>query len=630
MTTGDIAVGASEGLRARSRAWPGWTGLIRRPVGVHLAVLIGYLAAGIAVTWTRAIYLTEHVLPGDARDPGLFVWDFWWMARSVVHLSNPWYTHYLAAPVGAPLAFHTLMPLPGVLMTPVTLLCGPSFTYNLLSAAAPGLMCYAMYRAARLWLPSQTGAIAAGAFFGLSTMMTWNAWFEIQAALGAIFLPLALEASVRLRRRPGWRQATILGVVLGAALLTDQESAILAGVIAALAVLPWLASRPADGGPSAWARLRSAAIAAVVTVVVASPQLIAMMQQTADAAVPQGALAADYMNSGANLQQIFAPSPRVAFFGLTALAADYHHAGSSLTFTAYGVVLTLLALFGLAVCWRKHGARALGLLWLGATITALGTGIVIGGHRYVPLGQVWHGIHVSVIMPYTWMVRVPFLSSFREANRITELGLVPAALLAGAAVNWLRYRSRPVLVVVLALASLEAGSVGAHSGPTPLVTMPAAMPALDRPIAADHSGSIVVDIPFGVRSAVPLPDEGAGFNPEAEVQATADGHPRAIAYISRLPESEEAAIRRHAFYAYLLDAQQAPSSLYRELFGASRADSVRLAAARTDVRRSDIGWAIVWSSTPVIVHYLTAVGFRFDYRADGAAVYRMPSAHDAR
>jgi hypothetical protein len=632
MTTGDIAVGVSEGLPARSRAWSGWTGLIRRPVGVHLAVLIGYLAAGIAVTWTRAIYLTEHVLPGDARDPGLFVWDFWWMARSVVHLGNPWYTHYLAAPAGAPLAFHTLMPLPGVLMTPVTLVYGPSFTYNLLSAAAPGLMCYAMYRAARLWLPSQTGAIAAGAFFGLSTMMTWNAWFEIQAALGAIFLPLALEASVRLRRRPGWRQATILGVVLGAALLTDQESAILAGVIAALAVLPWLASRPADGGPSAWARLRSAAIAAVVTVVVASPQLIAMMQQTADAAVPQGALAADYMNSGANLQQVFAPSPRVAFFGLTALAADYRHAGSSLTFTAYGVVLTLLALFGLAVCWRRHGARALGLLWLGATITALGTGIVIGAHRYVPLGQLWHGIHVSVIMPYTWMVRVPFLSSFREANRITELGLVPAALLAGAAVNWLRYRSRPVLVVVLALASLEAGSVGAQSGPTPLVSMPTAMPALDRPIAADHSGSIVVDIPFGVRSAVPLPDEGAGFNPEAEVQATADGHPRAIAYISRLPESEEAAIRRHAFYAYLLDAQQAPSSLYRELFGASRADSVRLAAARTDVRRSDIGWAIAWSSTPVIVHYLTAVGFRLDYRADGATVYRRPTgpAHDAR
>jgi hypothetical protein len=631
MTAGDVAVGLSEGLLARARAWLRRAGFIRGPVGVHLAVLIGYLAAGIAVTWTRAIYLTEHVLPGDARDPGLFVWDFWWMARSVVHLSNPWYTHYLAAPVGVPLAFHTLLPLPGVLMTPVTLLYGPSFTYNLLSAAAPGLMCYAMYRAARLWLPSQTGAIAAGAFFGLSTMMTWNAWYEIQAALGAIFLPLALEASVRLRRRPGWRQATILGVVLGAALLTDQESAILAGFLAALALLPWLASRPADGAPSRWVKLRSAAIAAVVTVVVASPQLIAMIQQTADAAVPQGALAADYMNSGANLQQIFAPSPRVAFFGLTVLAADYRHGGSSLTFTAYGVVLTLLALFGLAVCWRRHGTRALGLLWLGATITALGTGIVIGAHRYVPLGQLWHGIHVSVIMPYTWMVRVPFLSSFREANRITELGLVPAALLGGAAVNWLRYHAKRILIVVLALAVLEAGSVGANAGPTTLVTMPTAMPALDGPIAADHSGSIVVDIPFGVRSAVPLPDEGAGFNPEAEVQATADGHPRAIAYISRLPESELVAVRRHPFYADLLEAQQAPSALYDDLFTARSGDPARLAAARLDARRMDLGWAIAWSSTSLIVHYLTAVGFRFDYRADGATVYRMPAAaaHDA-
>jgi hypothetical protein len=625
MTAGDITLGRSEGLPTGEQARSRWIGVARGPVGVHVAVLIAYLAAGVAVTWTRAVYLVEHVLPGDARDPGLFVWDFWWMARSVEHLSNPWYTYYQAAPVGAPLAFHTLMPLPGVLMAPVTILYGPSFTYNLLSAAAPGLICYAMYRAARLWLPSQTAAIAAGAFFGLSTMMTWNAWYEIQGALGAIFLPLALEAAVRLRRRPGWRQATILGVVLGAALLTDQESAIMAGFVAILAVLPWLIGRPDDGGRVAWDRLRSAAIAAVVTLVVASPQLIAMVQQAHDSAVPQGVLASDYLNSGANLQQIFAPSPRVAFFGLTALARDYWHAGNSLTFTAYGTVLTLLALFGLAV-WRRRNARLLALLWLGATFTALGTGIVIGAHRYVPAGEFWHGIHVSLIMPYTWMVRIPFLNSFREANRITELGLLPAALLAGAGVNWLRYHARTVLVVVLALGVLEAGSVGSDPGPTPLVTMPTAMPALDGPIAADHSKSIVVDIPYGVRSAVPLPDEGAGFNPEAQVQATADGHPRSIAYISRLPESEEAAVRRHPFYAYLFDAQKDPGAFYTKLFAPGSAAAARLATAQRDARRMDVGWAIVWSSTPVVLHYLTAVGFRFDYRADGAAVYRMPAA----
>ncbi len=318
-------------------------------------------------------------------------------------------------------------------------------------------------------------------------------------------------------------------MVLGAALLTDQESAILAGILAAAALLPWLARRPASGGDQAWVKLRSAALAAAVTAAVASPQLIAMIQQAlaGDASVSQHALAADYQNSGAPLQQIFAPSPRVAFFGLKSVAALYNHSSPGFTFTAYGVVLTVLALFGLVVCWQQRSARLLALLWLGSTLTALGTGIIIGNQRYVPAAQAWHGIRVSMIMPYTWMVRISLLSSFREANRFTELGLVPAALLAAATVNWLRYHARPALLAVFALAILEAGTVGAFTFPQ--LTIPTAMPALDGPIAADHSGSIVVDVPFGVRSAVPLPGEGAGFDFEAEVQATADGHPRTVA-----------------------------------------------------------------------------------------------------
>ncbi len=63
--------------------------------------------------------------------------------------------------------------------------------------------------------------------------------------------------------------------------------------------------------------------------------------------------------------------------------------------------------------------------------------------------------------------------------------------------------------------------------------MPTALPALDRPIAADHSASIVVDVPFGVRGGVPLPGEGAAFDPYAQVLSTADGHPRAVGYLSR-------------------------------------------------------------------------------------------------
>lgn len=616
----------------------------RHPVVTHLAVLIGYLAASIAVTWPRAAYLTRHEVPGT-RDAALFVWDFWWMARSVTHLSNPWVTRYLAAPFGSQLGFHTLMPLPGALMTPVTLIWGPSFSYNLLSAAAPALLCYAMYRAARLWLSTQTAAIAAGAFFGLSTIVTWNAWYEVNLALGAVFLPMTLEAVVRLRRRPTAGQAAVLGAVLGAALLTDQESAILAGALAVVALIPWLARRPRYGGARILVKLRAAAVAAVVCGAVASPQIIAMVQQTlaGNAGTSQATLTANYIQYAATLQQIFAPTARVNFFGLHGLAEYYYRSGPiGVQMTAYGVVLTALALAGLALHWRHRSTKLLGGFWLVCTATALGTGIVIGTHRYVPFAQRWHGLRVSLIMPYTWFIRLPLLSSFRESNRIVELGLVAVALLAAAAVDWLCRHAAAFLSLVFVLAIFETGCGGAGLTAAAAVTMPTALPALDGPIAADHSSSIVVDIPFGVRSGAPLPDQGPPFDPESMLQATADGHPRAVAYVSRLPESTLVTSDRQPFYADLLAAQHSPRILESELFPGFhrpggpwyRTRRARLAVARTDqarlivvehnVRRLGIGWAIVWQSTPGVLRYLEGVGFRYAYSADGASVYRLP------
>jgi hypothetical protein len=294
---------------------PWFTRLRKHPLAAHLALLAGYLITGLAVTWPRVTYLGGR-LPAT-RDAGGYVWDFWWVARQLSHLSSPWSTSYLAAPVGSDLGYHTLMPLPGLVMTPVTLAFGPSLSYNLLSILCPGLLCYVMYRAARLWLPTQLGAIAAGGFFGLSAILTWRSWYEVNLALGALFLPMALEAAVRLRRQPGRRQAIIFGAVLGAAILTDQESAVLAAIVAGLAVMPWLARHPSA------ARLRAAGVAALTGLLVASPQFIVMLQQASASRGPTsraGLLDVNYVRSGASLQELFSPSPRVADYGLTAVA----------------------------------------------------------------------------------------------------------------------------------------------------------------------------------------------------------------------------------------------------------------------------------------------------------------------
>ena len=240
-------------------------------------VLGGYIAAGVAVTWPLATYLRGR-LP-DLHDPASYVWSLWWVAHQVTHLGNPWFTARLAAPAGVALGYDTLMPLLGLLMLPVTLVAGPAVSYNVLVVLLPGVLCYALYRVARMWLTSQASAVAAGALFGLSTMVAFQDWIHLNIAAGTVFLPLALEAAVRLQHRPGLPRALRLGLVIGLAVLVNQESAIMAGLLALLALIPWLAGQPSLD------RLRDGGIAALAALVLASPQIAAMAWQ-ASAGVP--------------------------------------------------------------------------------------------------------------------------------------------------------------------------------------------------------------------------------------------------------------------------------------------------------------------------------------------------------
>jgi hypothetical protein len=574
--------------------------VLSRPVVRHLALIVVYLAAGIAATWPNASYLTGHQLPA-VRDISGYVWYLWWTAHQVAHLGNPWFTDHMAAPVGIQLGFTTTMPLAGLIMTPVTLVFGPSASFSLLTIVLPGLLCYTMYRAARLWL-AEPGSIAAGALFGLSSMVSWQDWQHLNIALGTLFLAMTLEAAVRLRRTPGLRQGVILGVVLGASVLVNQESAVMAGLLAAAVLLPWLVRHPRA------ARLRALAAGAAVAVVIASPQLIAMIGQAASggASVSAAKLATNYDAYGAGLPGLFAPSPQVGHFGLHGLASIYSYRVPDEAVATFGLVLSVLAAFGLAASWRRRSAWWLALLWLGGAALALGSTLVIGSRVFVPLATTWDGTRVSLLMPYTWLVHLPGLSALREADRLALLGLVGAAILAGSAVDWLWRHARPLVAVVAVLALLETGWTGA-----PLRgLMPTAWPAVDRPIAADHSGSIVLDVPFGLRGGLPL--YGSATARPALLLATADGHPRAISYTSWVPRATTAWFKRHPFYVWLVAAQDG-----------DQVPAARLAAARRDVRGIDIGWALVWPGTPQgVIRYLKATGFVFGYRADQVSVYR--------
>jgi len=585
---------------AADRAEPGMRRAMARPWARELLILAGFLAAGIAATWPRAAYITGS-LPHFVDDASC-VWSLWWVAHQLTHVANPWFTHYLAAPGGLSLAYDTLMPLPGLLLAPVTLAFGPSASFTLLAILTPGLAGYAMFRVARLWLPTLTGAIAAGAFFGLSGLVAWQDWYHINIAAGTVFMPLALEGAIRLRRDPTIRRGLVLGVVIGACVLVNQESAVLAVILAALALVPWLTSVPSA------ARVRALAASVVTAAVVATPQVLPMVQQAGSMMTATPQLARQNEQFAGELPSMFAPSTRVAGYGLSGLASIYtsHTGGESLA--TFGVVLTALALLGLVVGWRRRGTGRLGLLWLASALLALGPTLYVAGHRYVPLPGTWHGARVSLLMPYTWFVRLPVLSAFREADRLAFLGLAAAALLAGAAIEWLRGHAKPLLAVAVVLGALEAGWPGSPQQRT----MPTTMTALDAPIAADHSNSIVVDVPYGIRGGVGR--YGHRIVATSLVLATADGHPRAVSYMSWVPPQAIAAARRHPFYTRLVAAQRGHHNT-----------PAQLAAARSDAAQLGIHWLILWQPRQpggALASYLAATGFRFQRRADGASLYR--------
>jgi hypothetical protein len=580
-----------------------------RPWARELAVLAAFLAAGVAATWPLATYLAGR-LPAT-RDVAVYVWDLWWVAHQIIHLHNPWSTTYMAAPAGLQLAYHTLVPLLGVVMLPVTLAFGPSAAYNLLLIVLPGLSGYAMYRVARLWLPTRAGAIAAGAFFGLSGMLAYQDWYHINIAYGTLFLPVTLEAAVRLRRKPSIGQAVILGAVLACCLLVNQESAVMALVLAALVLVGWLAA--AGTLAVGLTRLRALVAAGAAFAVVGSPQLVAMIQQIRAGGTTSKSTWLGYSTWVANVKDLFAPSPRLADDpGLAGLGHVYYWQTTLENLNTFGVVLSVLAVLGLVVSWRRRSAWLLALLWLGAAVLALGPVLKAGRHTYVPLAQSWQGVRVSLLMPYTWFVRVPGLSIFREADRMALLGLVGAALLAGAAVDWLARRQLwPVILVVAVLGALEAGWPGSPEG---IRSMPTALAALDRPIAADHSDSIVVDVPFG---CYVVPQWGENPDAQAILMATEDGHPRAFCYSSWVPTKTLVTLQNHPFYWQLNKAQH----------GYARTPA-QIAAARADLRTLHVGWLLVWQPDPghALTQYLSGTGFRLAYRADGVSVYRPSGA----
>jgi hypothetical protein len=244
----------------RPRSGSGWANWL---------VLALYLAGALAVTWRLWVSPASRVQVGDPTDVDLFAWFIRYSAESVAHGSLPHLvTTAMNAPRGVNLMWNTSLLLPGVLLTPVTLLAGPQVSLTVLLTLGFAGSAATMFWVLRRWSVSTWPAALGGAVYGFSPAMAASGigHYHVQFA---VLPPLIIDALLRImtgRGRPV-RTGVWLGVLTAVQLFTGEELLLdtaVAGLVIAVVLILVNTREVAGRAASAAAGLGSAAVAALV------------------------------------------------------------------------------------------------------------------------------------------------------------------------------------------------------------------------------------------------------------------------------------------------------------------------------------------------------------------------------
>lgn len=112
-----------------------------------------------------------NIVASDDIDASQFMWFFSWWPHALLNGLNPFITHLMFVPEGFNLQWATSMPLPSVLLSPVTLTAGPVVTWNLIQLASPVLSAWTAFLLCRHVTGRLGPAVVGGFVFGFSPYM---------------------------------------------------------------------------------------------------------------------------------------------------------------------------------------------------------------------------------------------------------------------------------------------------------------------------------------------------------------------------------------------------------------------------------------------------------------------------
>jgi hypothetical protein len=446
------------------------------PRALLLLVFLGLALWMFAPAWSSP---TTTTLEGGDGDPAIFMWFLRWVPYALEHGHDPLVTYHLNYPDGVNLMWNTSLPLPGLLLAPVTTAWGPVLTLNLLLVLAYGLSAWCAYLAIRRFVPGHLAPAVGGLVYGFSPavrVQSHHLHMSLAFLVPLMFLALH-EILVRQRRSP-WLVGAGLGLMAGVQLLIGEELLAMTALLGfALFLLLVLANlrRVRE-------RWRYVAKAFGVALVLASAIIVwPLSVQFGGAQRIYGDI--QQTNRSNDLQSFILPGWQQA---LTWDGAGERVTGFAGGNSAYLGLPLLLVLVVLGVRLRANPVVRVGLVLLAvAAVLSLGPTLLVGGGD------------TGIPMPWAFFEKLPLLPSLIP-SRLAQLTALFAGLLLAVflAAVWRRggwWRPAAVVVAVVVLVSLwPSSTVPAEKVTTPaFFTGPAA-----RTLPRD---SVVLVLPWPYR-----------------------------------------------------------------------------------------------------------------------------------
>jgi hypothetical protein len=454
-----------------------------RRAAMPVLLLGGFLALAVwllGATWSAP---TTRTLGGGRGDPGVFLWFLRWTPFAAGRQISPFFSDWLNHPHGVNLMWNTWVPLPGLLLAPLTLAFGPVLSLNVLLTLGYGLSAWSAYAAIRRYVPNHGAAAAGGLVYGFSPAMIAHAHHP--NLLLVFLLPwlfvLVDEVLVGQRWSPLWL-GVVLGLVAAAQLLIGEELLLATGLLSAVLAVVLALSRPREVPGRAGPALAALGISLVVFAPLAYLPLKA--QLTGPARVR--ADITPEVRGASDLLAVVTPNRLTAIAPEAAIRLGDRFQGTKETYL--GVPMLLVAVAVVVARRRSLAVRAGFAMLVVCLLLSFGARLRVGGR---PSG---------VALPWTALESLPLVQNM-VPSRLAVFTALFAGLLLAAAVDGLwrlggwAWRVLAVVTAAVVLAALVP--------PEPF----RAPPVLATPAFFGHGG--VHALPRdGVALVVPFPRAG--------------------------------------------------------------------------------------------------------------------------